>query len=97
MVEKKTNLKITLGDNSTSPVKGISIVTLHLNQGQTIHLQDVLYVPNLMKKLVYISMMEDKGFKVEFIDGKVHIWLRNPKMNLLLDLGLMASIRLVEF
>ena len=23
--------------------------------------------------------MEDKGFKVAFIDGKVHIWQRSPK------------------
>ena len=23
--------------------------------------------------------LEDKGFKVAFIDGKVHIWHRNPK------------------
>eukprot|EP00253_Pinus_taeda_P002055 PITA_02055 len=69
LVEKKTNLEIILGDNATYPMKGIGIVTLHLNQGQTIHLQ-VLYVPDLKKKLVSISAMEDKGFKVAFFDGK---------------------------
>jgi len=66
---------IILGDNATYPVKGIRTITLHLNHGQTIHLQEVLYVPNLEKN----SVMEDKGFKVAFIDGKVHIWQRNPK------------------
>eukprot|EP00253_Pinus_taeda_P032346 PITA_32346 len=66
-------------NNATYPVKGIGIVTLQLNQGQTIHLKEVLYVPNLKKNLVSISTMEDKGFKVAFIDGKVRIWQRNTK------------------
>ena len=60
-------------------MKGIGIVTLHLNQSQTIHLQEVLYVPDLKKNLVSISAMEDKGLKVAFVDGKVHIWKRNSK------------------
>lgn len=76
MVEKNTNLEIILGYNATYPVKGICIVTLQLNQGQTIHLQEVLYVLDLKKKLVSISPMEDKGFKVAFIDGKVCIGLK---------------------
>lgn len=36
-------------------------------------------MPHLKKNLVSISMMEDKGFKVAFIDGKVCIWKRSPK------------------
>jgi len=44
-----------------------------MNQGNTIHLQEVLYVPDLKKNLVSISAMEDKGFKVAFIDGKVGV------------------------
>ena len=47
-------------------------IILHLSEGQVIRLQDVLYVPNL-KSLVSILAMEDKGFKVAFIDGKVLI------------------------
>jgi len=79
LIEKKRNLEIILGDNATYPVKGIGIVTPHLNQGQTIHLQEVLYVPDLKKNMVSIFKMEDKGFKVAFIDGKVCIWQRNLK------------------
>eukprot|EP00253_Pinus_taeda_P032181 PITA_32181 len=61
LIEKETNLEIVLGDNSKYLVKGVGNVTLQLNQGNTIHLQDVLYVPNLKKNLVSISTMEDKG------------------------------------
>ena len=79
MIEKDTNLEIILGDNATYPLKGTGTVTLHLNQGQVLCLQDVLYVLDLKKNLVSILAMEDKGFKVAFIDGKVHIWKRNFK------------------
>lgn len=72
-------MEIIIGDNATYLVKGIWIGTLHLNQGQTHHLQEVLYVPDWKKNLVSIFVMEDKGFKVTFIDGKVHVWKRNPR------------------
>eukprot|EP00253_Pinus_taeda_P006397 PITA_06397 len=77
LVEKETNLEIVLGDDMKYPVKGASNVSLKLNQGNTIHLQDVLYVPDLKKNLVSISAMEDKGYKVTFSDGKVRIWKNN--------------------
>eukprot|EP00253_Pinus_taeda_P031615 PITA_31615 len=80
LIEKETNLEIVLGDNMKYPVKGVGNVSLKLNQGNTIHLQDVLYVPDLKKRnLVSISAMEDKGYKVAFIDGKVHAWKNNTK------------------
>ena len=79
MVEKDTNLEIILGDNATYPVKGTGTVTLHLSQGQVLHLQDVLYVPKLKKNLVSISAIEDKGFNVAFTDGKVRMWKKNLK------------------
>ena len=88
-------MEIILGDNATYPVKGIGTVTLHLNQGQTLHLQEMLYVLDLKKNLVSIYVMEDKGFKVTFIDGKVRVWQRNPRDAFPLDSGL-VSIKLEE-
>ena len=72
-------LEFLLGDNSKYLVKGIGNVTFQLNQGNTIHLQDVLYVPNINKNLVSISAMEDKGYKVAFNDGKVRVWKKKFK------------------
>eukprot|EP00253_Pinus_taeda_P029696 PITA_29696 len=79
LIEKETNLEIVLRDNMKYPVKGVGNVSLKLNQGNMIHLQDVLYVPDLKKNLVSISAMEDKGYKVTFNDGKVRIWKNNVK------------------
>eukprot|EP00253_Pinus_taeda_P033927 PITA_33927 len=79
LVEKETNLEIVLGDDMKYLVKGVGNVSLKLNQGNTIHLQDVLYVLDLKKNLVSILAMEDKGYKVTFNDGKVRIWKNNVK------------------
>eukprot|EP00253_Pinus_taeda_P027530 PITA_27530 len=79
LIEKETNLEIVLGDNSKYLVKGVGNVTLQLNQGNTIHLQDVLYAPDFKKNLASISTMEDKGYKVAFSNGKVRVWKRNFK------------------
>eukprot|EP00253_Pinus_taeda_P021057 PITA_21057 len=79
LIEKETNLEIVLGDNSKYPMKGVGNFTLQLNQGNTIHLQEILYVPDLKKNPVSISAMEDKGYKVAFVDGKVHVWKTNFK------------------
>eukprot|EP00253_Pinus_taeda_P015808 PITA_15808 len=70
LIEKETNLEIVLGDNTKYSVKGVGNVTLQLIQGNTIHLQEVLYVLDLKKNLVSVLAMEDKGYKVTFIDGK---------------------------
>ena len=77
LIEKDTNLEIILEDNATYPMKGIGTVTLHLTQGQVLWLQDVLYIPNLKKNIRSILEIEDKGFKVEFIDEMVRIWKKN--------------------
>ena len=65
-------------------MKGTETVILHLSQGQVLHLQDVLYVPNLKNNLVSISAMEDKGFNVAFTDGKVLMWKKRFKEAILI-------------
>ena len=53
-------MEIIIGDNATYAVKVVGNVTLQLNQGNMIHLQEVLYVLDLKNNLVSISTMEDK-------------------------------------
>ena len=66
-------MEIILGANATYPGRGVGNVNPKLDEGNTIHLQVVLYVLDVKKNLVSISAMEVKGFKVAFIDGKVHV------------------------
>jgi hypothetical protein len=44
-------------------------------------MKDVLYVPGLKKNLLSISALEEKGFRVSFVDGEVLMWPRGKKIN----------------
>jgi hypothetical protein len=37
-------------------------------------IKDVIYVPSLTKNLLSISALDEKGFRVAFIDGEVLMW-----------------------
>ena len=37
-------------------------------------LRDVLFVPRLKKNLISVSMIEDRGLGVSFLDGHVHVF-----------------------
>lgn len=87
LIEREIDLKIMLGDQSTYPIKGLGFVYFHLDQGKTISLQEVLYVPGLKNNLVSISALEDKGMKVSFINGKVLTWPMRSSMRDAFTLG----------
>lgn len=74
LVEETSNEKVTIGDDSSYSVKGVGTSTLQLNSGISIQLTDVLFVPRIKRNLVSISALEDKGYRIAFMDGKVLAW-----------------------
>jgi hypothetical protein len=44
-------------------------------------LSEVLYVPRMKRKHVFVSALDDKGYKVTFSKGKVLTWHENSNMN----------------
>ena len=60
LIEKETNLEIVLWNIAKYLVKGVGNVTLQLNQGNTIHLQEVLYVPDFKKNLCLFRQWRTK-------------------------------------
>lgn len=87
LVERETDLKIVLRDNSTYPIKGSGYVSFYLDQGKTLTLQEVLYVPSLKKNIMPVSSLEDKRMKVAFINGKVLTWPSRSNIRDALTLG----------
>jgi hypothetical protein len=69
--ENKFSQKVTLGDDYQYPIKGVGESNYKLNSGNSLKMKDVLYVPGLTKYLLSISALENKGFRVSFIDGEV--------------------------
>jgi hypothetical protein len=102
LVEKETNLHVVLGDNARYIVKGVGTSTFQLDSDLPLQLSEILYVPGMKRNLVSISALEDKGYKVTFLEGKVLAWHKDSHMNSARVIGVrennlyMLTIRLVQ-
>jgi hypothetical protein len=67
---------VELGDDSKHAVKGVGEASLQLDSGNHLLIKDILFVHNLKKNLLSIYALENKGFRVAFVDGQVLLWTR---------------------
>jgi hypothetical protein len=74
LVEKESSLHAVLGDNARYNVIGVGTSTFQLDFGIPLQLNEVLYVPGMKRNLVFVSTLEDKGYKVTFSKGKFLAW-----------------------
>jgi hypothetical protein len=81
LVEKESRLHVVLGDNARYTVKGVVTSTFQLDSDIPLQLSEVLYVPVMKMNLVFVSALEDKGYKVTFSKGKVIAWHKNSHMD----------------
>ena len=68
---------MTLGDDYQYPIKGVGESNHKLNSGNSLKMKDVLYVPHLKKNL----LLENKVFRVSFIDGEFLMWAKGETLN----------------
>ena len=78
--EKNSPQKVSLGDDYQYSIKGIGESSYKLDSRTPMNIKEVLYVPGLKKKLLSISALDKKGYRVSFIDGQVHIWSKGNKL-----------------
>jgi hypothetical protein len=64
---------VELGEDSKHAVKGVTEASLQLDSGNPISIKYVIFVQGLKKNLMFIFALEDKGFRVAFVDGQVLI------------------------
>ena len=67
-------LEVVLGDDIVVSAVGRGTVRFERESMQSMYLRDVLYVLGLKKNLVSVSTIEDRGFGVYVLDGKVHFF-----------------------
>jgi hypothetical protein len=72
---------VELGDNVKYAVKGVGTTSFQLKSGKPLKMSEVLYVPRLKKNLFSISTMEDRGYAVAFVDGKVFAWRKGLSLD----------------
>jgi hypothetical protein len=79
--EKNSRLQVELRDNAKYAVKGVGTASFQLNSRNPLNMSEVLYVPGLKKNLLSISYMEERGYSMEFIDGKVLTWPKGSSID----------------
>jgi hypothetical protein len=74
LIHKDSPHNVKLGDDYQYPIKGVGEASYKLDSGKAMRMKDVLYVPGLKKNLLSISALDEKGFRVAFVDGEVLMW-----------------------
>lgn len=82
LIEKDTHLQVIIDDDACYFVKAVGTTSFHLNLGIPLHLSDVLFVPGIKRNLISISTLEDKGYQVSFVEGKVLAWKKNSSIKI---------------
>ena len=70
LTKKKHFMHVELGDDATYAIKGVGSTSFQLDSRIVLHIEEILFVPGLKKNLLSILDLEDKGFKVTFMEGK---------------------------
>jgi hypothetical protein len=87
LTKKDSSLQVVLGDDSKNAIKGIEEASLQLDSGNPISIKSMLFVQGLKNNLLSISALEDKGFRVDFVDGQVLLCPKNSSINKAIMIG----------
>ena len=71
--EKDLGVHIEMGDDGRYSVTGIGTISFERESGKPFILKDVMHVPGLNKNMIYVVMLEDKGYDVVFSEGKAFL------------------------
>jgi hypothetical protein len=78
---------VKLGDDYQYPIKGVGEASHMLDSKKTMKMKDVLYIHGLKKNLLYISSLDENGFRVYFIDGEFLMWPRGKSIDDVVVIG----------
>jgi hypothetical protein len=68
--ESDSEMHVELGMGTKHAVKGSGTISFQLESGGTLRVTNVLWVPELKRSVISVSVIEKKGFDVAFQDGK---------------------------
>ena len=77
-----------LGNEASYEIKGTGSVKFQLKCGSMLHLEEVLYVPGLKKNLISVAVLESKGYRVLFMEGKAFLWAKDEDLSSALVIGI---------
>ena len=62
--EKYLQMQIEMGDSGKFNVTILGMINFQREHGDPLTLKNIMYVPRLKKNLVFVSMLEDRGYDV---------------------------------
>jgi hypothetical protein len=73
LTEQDSRVQVELDDDAKYPIARVGIIPFRLQLGNSLDFDNVLFVPGLSKNLLSFSIMEDKGYAIEFKNHQVLI------------------------
>jgi hypothetical protein len=73
--------QVELGDDRSYEIKGIDSTSFQLESGSIFHIDEILYVPGLKKNLLSVATLEDKGYRVTFMERKALLWPKDGQLS----------------
>jgi hypothetical protein len=61
---------VKLGDDYQYPIKGVGETSYGLDSIMPMKMKYILYVPGLKKNLLSILALDEKGFRISFVDDE---------------------------
>jgi hypothetical protein len=87
LTHKDSPHKVKLGDDYQYPMKEVGEDSYKLDSVNPMKMKEVLYVPGLKKNLLWISTLDEKGYRVSFVDGHVLMWPRGKTFDDVVVIG----------
>ncbi|KAL5775560.1 hypothetical protein ACOSP7_013117 [Xanthoceras sorbifolium] len=66
-----------MGNGVKVEAEYIGVTRLLLSSGHILELNDTLYIPSIMRNLIFVSLLDRAGFTFHFGDGKVLLYRDN--------------------
>jgi hypothetical protein len=85
--KEKFFVHIELGDNASYAIEGLCLASFQLESRGELHIEEIMYVPRLKKNLISIVVLEDKGYRVIFMDKKALLWPKNEELSSAIVIG----------
>ena len=76
-----------MGDDYQYPIKGIGESSYKIDSRTSMKMKEVLYVPGFKKNILSILVLDNKGYRVSFIDGHVLMWSKAKTLEYVIVIG----------
>ena len=91
LTEQKSSVEVEMGDETTYSIRGIGSTSFRLDSGTNLKITEILYVLGIKKNLLSVLALEDKGFWVNFMEGKALLWHKDRNLELAIMIGVQVG------